>query len=273
MTLSRPAKVLALLAALLMPIVIMLAALSSMETASLFPVSSVPAAPPPPGGRALAATAADGETRLRGWHVPPASRANGNAVIVGFGGNAWNAATLAETLARLFPGDDVVVFHYRGYPPSGGKPSAAALVDDAPLVFDQAATIAQGRPVVGIGLSLGAGVAATLAAKRPVTGLILVTPFDSLKKVAAGHLPWAPVSLLFRNEIDAVTALQSNQVPVAIIAASDDTIIPRARTDELRRAVRNRAFDRTIEGTGHNDIYAHPDFRPTLLAARESLRQ
>ena len=37
-------------------------------------------------------------------------------------------------------------------------------------------------------------------------------------------------------------------------------LIPPARTEALRRAVPNLAFDRTIAGAGHNDIY-----RPTRL--------
>ena len=57
-------------------------------------------------------------------------------LILGFGGNAWNGQDVAEYLHELFPDEDVVAFHYRGYAPSTGSPSAEALIADAPLVYD-----------------------------------------------------------------------------------------------------------------------------------------
>ncbi len=37
------------------------------------------------------------------------------------------------------------------------------------------------EPIIAIGFSIGSAVAAYLARHRPVAGLILVTPFDSLE--------------------------------------------------------------------------------------------
>ena len=51
-------------------------------------------------------------------------------------------------------------------------------------------------------LSIGAGPAAYLASQRPIAGLILVTPFDSLTALAREHYPWAPVSLLLRYRME-----------------------------------------------------------------------
>ena len=48
----------------------------------------------------------------------------------------WNGQDVAEYLHELFPDLDVVAFHYRGYAPSTGSPSAEALIADAPLVYD-----------------------------------------------------------------------------------------------------------------------------------------
>jgi pimeloyl-ACP methyl ester carboxylesterase len=53
-------------------------------------------------------------------------------------------------------------------------------------------------------------------------------------------------------------------VPVAILAAEHDTLIPPRRTDALRRRVRNLVFDRTIPGAGHNDLYQRPDFHHAM---------
>jgi pimeloyl-ACP methyl ester carboxylesterase len=122
-----------------------------------------------------------------------------------------------------------------------------------------------------VGFSIGSGVAASLAKRRPAEGFILVTPFDSLKKVASDAFPWFPIGLLLQHEIDASSALQGSEVPVAIIAAENDEIIPAARTAALRRGVSNLVFDRTIEGAGHNDIYARSDFHASMEEALEAV--
>ena len=56
--------------------------------------------------------------------------------LLGFGGNAWNAEATALSLHALFPHRSVVAFHYRGYAPSSGSPSARALFSDSLMIFD-----------------------------------------------------------------------------------------------------------------------------------------
>lgn len=217
----------------------------------------------PPGAERLRLTALDG-TRLVGVHLSPTRRDPALPLILGFPGNAWNADTAAEYLRDLYPGADIVAFHYRGYAPSGGRPSAAALAADSLLVHDAIAKRFPGRPIVAVGFSIGSGVAAHLAACRPIAGAILVTPFDSLAAVAAGHYPWLPVRLLWRNPLEPAEALTGSRVPIAILAGGRDTLIPAPRTDALREAVPNLVFDRTIPGAGHNDIYRASAFQQAM---------
>jgi pimeloyl-ACP methyl ester carboxylesterase len=219
----------------------------------------------PEGATALLLRTSDGET-LHGLHVPP-RRGEGGPIILGFGGNAWNAADAAATLHALFPRHDVVVFHYRGYAPSSGRAAAADLTTDSLAIHDEVVRRFPRRAIIAVGFSVGTGVAAFLATRRDLSGLILVTPFDSLRDVAAGHYPWVPVRLLFRHEMPAAAWLERTRLPVAIIAAERDTLIPRVRTDVLRRHLRSIAFDVTIAGAGHNDIYQHPEFAGAMREA------
>ncbi|MEA3000764.1 MAG: uncharacterized protein QOK17_2597 [Sphingomonadales bacterium] len=243
----------------------------SLQNRALFPVDAARADDPlPPGAERLALTATDG-TKLVGVHLPPRRPGPNPALILGFGGNAWNADHAAEYLGDVYPGADIVTFHYRGYAPSGGRPGAAAFLADALLVHDFAAARFPGRPVVAVGFSIGSGVAAHLARERPVAGAILVTPFDSLTEVAAGHVPWLPVRWLFRNRMEAADDLAAAPAPVAIIAGAADSLVPRARTDALRRAARTLVYDRTIPKAGHNDIYARSDFQQALREALAKL--
>ena len=224
------------------------------------------AGPLPPEARPLVLHS--GEDELRGVHIPPRQdQAGERLAIIGFGGNAWNAEAVALYLQDLYPAADILAFHYRGYRPSGGEPTAAGLLQDAPLIHDHVTQLLKPDRVVAVGFSVGSGVAARLARKRPLDGIILVTPFDSLKAVARGHYSWLPVGLLFRHEMPAAKDLKGTDTPTAIIAAGRDTIIPPARADALREAVPNLVFDRTIPEAGHNDLYDRPAFRQAMVEA------
>jgi uncharacterized protein len=242
------------------------------QTQLIFPVHAVPAAGPlPPGAERLSVGTGDGH-KLAGIHIPADASAKDKLLILGFGGNAWNGQDVAEYLHKLYPEADVVAFHYRGYPPSAGSPSAEALIADAPLVYDAAVARVKPKRTIAVGMSIGSGVAAQLANRRPLDGLILVTPFDSLKLVAQSMYPWIPIGRFFEHEIDAATPLEKAKLPVAIVAAERDEIVPPQRTEALRARVGHLVFDRTIRGAGHNDIYARSDFHAAMREALDCLK-
>ena len=242
------------------------------QTDLLFPVHAVaPAGPLPPGAERLQVTTPTGEV-LHGVYLKPASAGrDSRTLLLGFGGNGWNGQHVAEYLHDIYPAAHVVAFHYRGYRPSTGRPSADALMADAPILFDEAVKRAEPEQVVAVGFSIGSGVAASLSRQRDLDGLILVTPFDSMKAVAQQLYPWLPVGLFFEHEFPAAADLAGGHTPVALVAAERDEIIPSARTDALRQAVPNLKFDRTIAGAGHNDIYHRPEFQEALREALESV--
>ena len=249
------------------------AALFFAQTSIFFPARIVPPAGPlPPGAERIELTAPDG-VRLEGVLIPPVRPASlpSRVAILGFAGNASNAAAIAEFLGSLYPEHPVFAFHYRGYRPSGGVPSAAALLDDAPLAYDLVARRLKPDKIVAVGISIGSGVAAGLSARRPLDGLILVTPFDSLEAVAGQRFPWLPVSWLIRHKLPSAETLRASPVPVAIIAAEHDGVVPPARTKALAGATRNLVSNVTIPGTQHNDIHIHPRFRDEMRAALDAV--
>jgi pimeloyl-ACP methyl ester carboxylesterase len=237
------------------------------QASLIFPTHAVPPSGPLPlGAERLSVETPDAQC-LHGIHITAHEPEGDRLLILGFGGNAWNAQDVAEYLHQLFPDEDVVAFHYRGYAPSTGSPSAEALIADAPLIYDFAIDRLRPRRTVAIGLSIGSGIAAELAARRKVDGLILVTPFDSLKSVAQSMYPWVPIGPFFEHEIDEASAVQKAAVPVAILAAQHDEIVPAERTHALRERASKLVFDRTIEGAGHNDIYARSEFQEDMREA------
>ena len=241
------------------------------QAQAIFPVHAVAPPGPLPSGAERVAIAAPQRNQLHGVHIPGTGTSGERTLVLGFAGNAWNSEDAATYLHDLYPSADIIAFHYRGYRPSTGSPSSAALLEDAPLVHDFAVSKVRPERTVAVGFSIGTGVAAHLARERPLDGLILVTPFDSLKAVAGGHYPFLPVGALFRHEMDAAAALRDSKVPTAIVAAERDTIITPPRTEALRRSVGNLLFDRTIAGADHNDIYHRPEFRDAMHEALEAL--
>ena len=240
------------------------------QTSLLFPSRSVPlASPMPDRWQRLTIESQTGHS-LHGVHVPPVEGGAEPLLILGFGGNAWNAESAAAFLHEQFPGADIVTFHYRGYAPSSGSPSASALQEDAVAIHDWVRQRLGERRTIAVGFSIGSGVASHLASRRPIDGLILVTPFDSLVEVAGDHYPWLPVRWLFRHQMESAEDLRGSPAAVAIIAAGEDRLIRPARTRALARIVPELVFDRTIAGAGHNDIYERSEFR---IARREALDQ
>src|SRR5271165_4846449 len=105
----------------------------------------------------------DGQS-LAGVRIPPrGATADGTPTLLGFGGNAWNAEATALTLHALFPRRNVIAFHYRGYAPSTGRPSAQALFSDSLMIYDHLLRSRTGETIFPVGFSIGAAVAAYLA--------------------------------------------------------------------------------------------------------------
>ncbi|HEX8528257.1 alpha/beta hydrolase [Allosphingosinicella sp.] len=251
-----------------------LAAVYFAQDRLLFPGSGGGSSRPlPPRAERLIFEGPDG-TRLHGVVLPPRGGDPGDrALILGFGGNAWDADEVALTLAELFPSHRVAAFHYRGYGPSGGRAGGKALLADAPLIHDELVRRLRPARVIAVGFSIGSGVAARLARERRLAGVILVTPFDSLAAVAADHYPWLPIRFLFRHEMPAARDLAGSRVPVAIVAAERDRLILPPRTEALRRALPTLVSDRTLPGAGHNEIYGRADFPAAMQEALARLEK
>ena len=263
-------KLIAVLAAAYLAVI---ALLYAAQTWMLFPagMTATSGSPLPPSAARLQIETNDG-VDLRGVHIAPLHTVSDERlVLLGFGGNAWNAETLATYLHGLFPEADIVTFHYRGYRPSTGAPSAAALLADASVVHDHVITKLETERVIAVGFSIGTGVAAHLASHRPLAGVILVSPFDSLEALVRQHYPWAPVRWLLRHHMSPAEDLRESRTPIALIAAGRDTIVPPERTDAFRQTVSAVVFDRTITDAGHNDLYSQPDFHLVIAEALQMI--
>jgi uncharacterized protein len=220
----------------------------------------------PESAQRLKVRTPDGED-LMGVRIPgTGAKTDGSPSLLGFAGNAWNAETMVLILHRLFPDRSVVGFHYRGYRPSSGRTSPEALLSDSLVVFDHLRQTQAAEPIVAVGFSIGSGIAAYLARHRPVEGLILVTPFDSLEALARELYWWAPVGPLFRHRMSTIDFVRDSLVPTALFIAEHDAVVPKRRSEPLRAAIRHLVFQRVIDA-GHNNIYDRPAFAVAMQEA------
>jgi uncharacterized protein len=182
----------------------------------------------------LTVTAADG-IKLRGWIVE--GSATPAPTILYFGGNAEEVSwTLAD--ARWPRGWTIIALNYRGYGASEGSPGERELKADALALYDAVAARdgIDRKRIVAFGRSLGTAVATHVAAERPVAGVVLASPYDSLAAIGNHHYPWLPVSLLLRHRFDAQRDARRVSVPLLVIVADADTIIPVERSRALFEA-------------------------------------
>ena len=210
-------------------------------------------------------------TRLHGW-LRHQSAAPDRGLVIYFGGNAEEVSGHILDAAELAPWS-VAAFNYRGYGRSEGDPSEAALVSDALVIYDLLAArsdIDEERIVV-LGRSLGSGVAVPLAAHRPVRGLILVSPFDSLRSIARKTYPFVPVEPLLRHRFDSIALAPRISVPMLVLAGERDQIIPPAHSRRLADEWGGAHRFELLPGAGHNDIHAAPRYWPAMREFLASL--
>ena len=191
----------------------------------------------------------------------------GPSAVVYFGGNAEDVSNSLPSLAAAFPDDAIYLLHYRGYGGSSGKPSEAALFADAIELFDS--VHAEHERVTAIGRSLGSGIAVHLATVRPVSRLVLVTPYNSLQELASHEYPYFPVRWLLRDKFESWRYAEHVTAPTLVIAAEHDEIIPRWSTEALCAHFREGVASLTVvANTGHNTIADSSEYIPLLGGTR-----
>jgi hypothetical protein len=114
------------------------------------------------------------------------------------------------------------------------------------------------------GRSLGSGVAVALAAARPVAGVVLATPSDSLAAVARRHYPYLPVDLLLRHRFDSLAKAPALRQPLLCVVAGRDSIIPPEHAERLYAAWGGEKSKLVLRGAGHNGTDDDPAFWPAI---------
>lgn len=166
----------------------------------------------------------------------------------------------AEDLGNVVPfmqqfhqmGYSVLMYDYRGYGTSSGKPSTRKAKADIEAAYHWLIKEQGIKPeqIIVQGRSVGGGPSAWLAARYPVGGLILESTFVSAFRVRT-HWPITPW-----DKFNNLKAMKNITCPALVIHARNDRIIPFWHGEALYNAAPEKKMNLWIDDAGHND-YAY----------------
>ncbi len=194
--------------------------------------------------------------RLHGWFVP----GRGSVTLLWLHGNAGNVSHRLDHLLLLHErlGVHVFIIDYRGYGRSEGQPSEEGTYRDATAALTYLRQLPGVDPerVVLYGQSLGSAVAAELARREPVRGVILEAPFASIAAMARVAFPFLPLGPLLRTRYDTLAAVREIDAPLLVLHSPTDEVVPYAQGEAVYAAAREPKWFHAIGGrAGHNDAY------------------
>ena len=197
--------------------------------------------------------AADG-TKLHGWYLPHESP---RAHVLFAPGNAGNLTYRTDRLRHLHGTlqTAVLIFDYRGYGKSQGKPDEPGILSDARAARHWLAERAKidEKAIVLIGESLGGGVMVDLASRDGARGLVLENTFTSLPDVAAYHYPAFPVKLLMKNRLASIEKIKNYHGPLLVCHGAADQTVPYELGRRLFDAANDPKEFVKMAGHDHND--------------------
>ncbi len=191
---------------------------------------------------------------LSGWYVPAASE---RAVVLFLHGNAGNISHRLPSL-QIFNhlGLSTLIFDYRGYGKSEGRPDEAGTYRDAQAAWRYLVETRglDPRRIVFFGRSLGAAVASHLATSRSPRALIIESAFTSVPDLGAKFYPFMPVQWLSRFNYSTRDHLARIDSPLLVIHSRHDEIVPFEHGRLLFEMARPPKQFLELQG-GHNDAF------------------
>ncbi len=190
--------------------------------------------------------------KLNAWYVPAG---NERGFLLFCHGNAGNISHRLDTISifhRL--GLSVLIFDYRGYGRSEGKPDEQGTYLDAEAAWNYLVSERQvpADKIVYFGRSLGSAIAADTALRHAGAALIIESGFTSVPAYGQRLFPFLPVRLLARYKYATIDKVAKISIPKLFIHSPHDEVIPFDHGKALfEKAVVPKEFLQ-IKG-GHNE--------------------
>jgi len=194
------------------------------------------------------------DDRLHAWWVPATTASIGHVLL--FHGNGGNIGDRVPSIGLLSAaGFDVLAFDYSGYGRSRGRPSERDTSRDAGAARDALLRQRDVDParMLYLGESLGAAVALALAIEHPPAGLILQSPFTSVRDMARVHYPVVPRALV-PDAYPSLRRIPRLRAPLLVLHGARDEIVPLMYGEALFDAAPEPKRMEVFATAGHNDM-------------------
>ncbi len=206
-------------------------------------------------------------TRLYGWFVQPKHTQPDNVILFAHG-RSENVSSLKNRLFEFVKRHQVavLVFDYRGYGKSDGRPSEEGLYIDVTAARDWLAhrTGIHSSEVILMGRSLGAAVAIDIAARDGAKALIIESGFTSLPDVVRHHTRNLVAGRIFQARFDSQRKIGNYAGPVFISHGKSDKVIPEAHGIRLAQAATNASSVQFVEVEGGHTTPPSEKYKKTL---------
>jgi hypothetical protein len=195
---------------------------------------------------------------LHGWLF---TQKNAPYVVLFNHGNTGNITGRKNTAELLLKtGASLLMFDYRGYGKSEGKPGVREICEDGVSAFDFLVRARGYKPseIIVYGESLGTAVAAEIAAERPCAGIILQSGFTSLRRIGQEHVPLTKLypKFMFPSPLlDAAERMAVDEKPLLIIHGSKDQVVPLAHAKDLYERAAEPKMLVELPDCAHSDIW------------------
>jgi len=168
----------------------------------------------------------DDGLKIAAWHIPAD---NARYTVLFCHGNAGNMTHRLDSINILNElGLNCLIFDYRGYGDSQGKPTEQGTYLDADAAWKwltKKKRIAPDRIII-FGRSLGGSVAANLAAKVNAAALVLESAFVSYEDIGKKFYPYMPVRLFAKFHYNTLDYVPNVHCPILFIHSRNDEIVP-----------------------------------------------
>jgi pimeloyl-ACP methyl ester carboxylesterase len=155
---------------------------------------------------------------------------------------------------------------YPGFGKTTGNRSEGIIYEQALKMYELAKETTGADSIIIYGKSIGTGVAAYVAAHRPLKQLLLETPYYSIKALAKHYFPVYPVAVLSKYNFPIFQYLKDVRAPVTILHGTSDGIIPYQHALKLKKEIPEIKLV-TIRGGEHNNLLSFMEFNKAIDSA------
>ncbi len=211
---------------------------------------------------------------IAAWYIP---HPDPKGSVLYCHGNAGNMSDRLHSIKLLHDmGISVLIFDYRGFGLSDGRPTERGTYEDADAAWRYLIETRREPPerVVLFGRSLGGAVAIELARRHTPGGLAVKSTFTSLLDIGRVHYRFLPIRFLLTYRYASIEKVGELTCPKLFMHGRDDTLIPPSNGRKLFDAAADPK--KFIETPGeHNEagFTYSPEFTDRLRAFLEECQK